>query len=101
MILSAVYPRDVSVPGGGRHISGAARAQACSWEGAIVSITSAETWKPGYGPLVRQADTVTRIEDMAQRLVRRGLWPDEESVYRLVAAAVVAGKAHPRILQAA
>ncbi len=52
-----------------------------------MSITWAETWKPGYGPLVRQADTVTRIEDMAQRLVRRGVWPDEESVYRLVAAA--------------
>jgi|TARA_R110002012_G_scaffold60635_2_gene158730 phosphoketolase len=60
---------------------------ACLWQGVMMSDTRDDMWKSGYGPLTRRAETVARVEDMAQRLVRRGLWHDEESVYRLVAAA--------------
>lgn len=47
----------------------------------------AETWRGGYGPFVRSPETVERLASAAGRLVRRGVWPDEESVYRLLAAA--------------
>lgn len=47
----------------------------------------AETWRGGYGAFVRSPETVERLAAAAERLVRRGAWPDEEAVYRLVAAA--------------
>ncbi|MBB3873113.1 hypothetical protein [Brevundimonas mediterranea] len=47
----------------------------------------AETWRGGYGPLVRSPETVERLAATTDRLVRRGVWPDEESVHRLLAAA--------------
>lgn len=47
----------------------------------------AETWRGGYGPFVRNPETVERLASAAGRLVRRGVWSDEEAVYRLLAAA--------------
>ncbi len=46
-----------------------------------------DQWKPGYGPLRREVATVERVETLAARLVKRGAWPDEETVYRVLAAA--------------
>lgn len=46
-----------------------------------------ETWRSGYGPFVRHPDAVERLAAAAGRLVRRGVWPDEESVCRLLAVA--------------
>lgn len=47
----------------------------------------AETWRGGYGAFVRSPETVERLAAATERLVRRGAWPDEESVYRMLAAA--------------
>ncbi|MDO9247278.1 MAG: xylulose 5-phosphate 3-epimerase [Phenylobacterium sp.] len=47
----------------------------------------AERWKDGYGLLERQPDTVAKVEALVERLVRRGGWPDTESIYRVLAAA--------------
>ncbi len=46
-----------------------------------------DQWRPGYGPLRREAATVERIDALAARLVKRGAWSDEETVYRVLAAA--------------
>ena len=46
-----------------------------------------DQWRLGYGPLRREATTVERVEGLAARLVERHAWPDEETVYRVLAAA--------------
>jgi phosphoketolase len=46
-----------------------------------------ELWAPGYGPLHRTQGTADRIDALARRLVARRVWPDRESVYRVLAAA--------------
>jgi phosphoketolase len=51
-----------------------------------VSSTWADSWRLGYGPLQRRSETTERVADLARRLVRRGLWSDEEAIYRVLAA---------------
>jgi phosphoketolase len=46
-----------------------------------------EVWTPGHGALRRDQETVDRIDSLATRLVARRVWPDHESVYRVLAAA--------------
>ena len=46
-----------------------------------------EDWKQGYGAISRSPETIDLIAALAERLVARGLWPDTESVYRILAAA--------------
>jgi phosphoketolase len=52
-----------------------------------VSQKWADDWTGGFGLLRREPATVERIAALADRLVRRGVWPDTESVYRVLAAA--------------
>lgn len=52
-----------------------------------VSDTWANLWAPGYGPLQRRPETVTAVVALVQKLVRRGLWADDEAVYRAFSAA--------------
>jgi len=47
----------------------------------------ADDWKGGFGPLHRGDATLERVQALVDRLVRRGLWPDAEAVYRVLAAA--------------
>lgn len=46
-----------------------------------------DQWRPGYGPLRREAATVERVEALAARLIERRVWPEDETVYRVLAAA--------------
>jgi phosphoketolase len=46
-----------------------------------------DDWTGGFGLLRRDPATVERIASLAERLVQRGVWPDTESVYRVLAAA--------------
>lgn len=39
-----------------------------------------DQWRPGCGPLRREATTVERVEALAARLVERHAWPDEEAL---------------------
>lgn len=47
----------------------------------------ASEWRRGYGLLKRDPVTLERVEALAGRLVSRGLWPDSDAVYRVLAAA--------------
>lgn len=47
----------------------------------------ADDWTGGFGLLTRDPATVERIAALVERLVKRGVWPDAESVYRVLAAA--------------
>lgn len=47
----------------------------------------ADDWTRGFGVLRRDPATVERIATLVERLVQRGVWPDAESVYRVLAAA--------------
>ena len=47
----------------------------------------AEDWAQGHGPIRRDTLTLERIEALANRLVTRGVWPDRDAVYRVLAAA--------------
>lgn len=47
----------------------------------------ADAWRRGYGPIERRPETVAMTEAMVERLVRRGAWPEDEDVYRVLAAA--------------
>ena len=46
-----------------------------------------DLWKQGYGPLLRERITVRRVDEMVALLTRRRVWPDRESIYRVLAAA--------------
>jgi phosphoketolase len=52
-----------------------------------VSEAWAEDWAQGHGPIRRDTLTLERIEALANRLVTRGVWPDRDAVYRVLAAA--------------
>lgn len=56
-------------------------------EGGGVTRQWADDWRAGYGVIQRDPETVVRVDAMAERLVRRGLWPDADAVYRVLAAA--------------
>lgn len=47
----------------------------------------ADDWRGGYGPIRREPVTSSRWGLLAERLVSRGVWPDTDSVYRVLAAA--------------
>ncbi|MFC3068448.1 phosphoketolase family protein [Phenylobacterium soli] len=47
----------------------------------------ADDWTRGFGLLRRDPATIERIAVLVERLVQRGVWPDPESVYRVLAAA--------------
>jgi phosphoketolase len=47
----------------------------------------ADNWQQGFGPLHREARTLERVRGLAERLASRGVWPDADSVYRVLAAA--------------
>lgn len=61
--------------------------QGCGSQEARVSQTWVDDWREGYGVLRRAPETVDRVADLAERLVKRGRWPDAEAVYRVLAAA--------------
>lgn len=46
-----------------------------------------ELWTPGYGPRLRDRVTIERIDALSARLITRHVWPDRESVFRVLAAA--------------
>ena len=46
-----------------------------------------DLWMLGRPPRLRDSTTVHRVDEMAKRLTGRRAWPDEESIYRVLAAA--------------
>ena len=54
---------------------------------SLMSQNWTDLWRPGYGPLLRDRITVQRVDEMVSQLTRRRVWPDDESIYRVLAAA--------------
>jgi phosphoketolase len=54
---------------------------------SLMSQNWTDLWRLGYGPLLRDPITVHRVDDMASQLTKPRVWPDNESIYRVLAAA--------------